>query len=53
MAAPKSAWEPWAAGTPLGRLAEPEDISDVVAFLVSDGGRWITGQSVHAGGGAF
>ncbi|WP_259407632.1 SDR family oxidoreductase [Streptomyces akebiae] len=53
MAAPRSAWEPWLAGTPLDRLAEPEDISDIVAFLVSDGGRWITGQAVHASGGAF
>lgn len=48
LAAPRSAWEPWVADTPLGRLGEPEDISDVV-----DGGRWITGQAVHAGGGVF
>ncbi|WP_067693148.1 SDR family oxidoreductase [Nocardia jejuensis] len=42
-----------AAGIPLGRLAEPADIADVVAFLASDGGRWITGQTLHAGGGMF
>lgn len=39
--------------TPLGRLGEPADIADVVAFLVSDQGRWITGQEIHAGGGIF
>ncbi len=39
--------------TPLGRLGEPEDIADVVAFLISDQGRWITGQAIRAGGGMF
>jgi len=28
-------------------------IADVVAFLVSDDGRWITGQNIGAGGGMF
>ncbi|WP_245677026.1 SDR family oxidoreductase [Nocardia acidivorans] len=37
-----------AAGIPLGRLAEPSDIADVVAFLASDAGRWITGQALNA-----
>jgi 3-oxoacyl-[acyl-carrier protein] reductase len=39
--------------TPLGRIAEPEDIADIVAFLASDEARWITGQTLHAGGGLF
>jgi 3-oxoacyl-[acyl-carrier protein] reductase len=39
--------------TPLGRLGEPEDIADVVAFLASDQARWITGQTLNAGGGLF
>ncbi|QNE21537.1 SDR family oxidoreductase [Kribbella qitaiheensis] len=42
-----------AAQTPLGRLAEPADIADIVAFLASDDSRWITGQAIHAGGGMF
>ncbi|MEV0359745.1 SDR family oxidoreductase [Nocardia sp. NPDC050697] len=42
-----------AAEIPLGRLAEPADIADIVAFLASDAGRWVTGQAVHAGGGTF
>ncbi len=36
---------------PLGRLGEPRDIADVVAFLASDEARWITGQNLQAGGG--
>ncbi|MGW1101930.1 glucose 1-dehydrogenase [Streptomyces sp. NPDC002540] len=37
--------------TPLGRLGEPEDVADVVAFLVGHDGRWMTGQNVRATGG--
>ncbi|KAF2219779.1 hypothetical protein BDZ85DRAFT_304366 [Elsinoe ampelina] len=37
--------------TPLGRCAEPEDIARVVAFLVSDDGRWVNGQTITATGG--
>jgi 3-oxoacyl-[acyl-carrier protein] reductase len=37
--------------TPLGRLGQPRDIADIVAFLVSDQARWITGQTLRAGGG--
>lgn len=35
----------------LGRLGEPGDIADVVAFLVSPQGGWITGQAFAANGG--
>jgi 3-oxoacyl-[acyl-carrier protein] reductase len=41
------------AATPLGRIGEPSDIANVVAFLASDEGRWITGQLIGAGGGMF
>jgi 3-oxoacyl-[acyl-carrier protein] reductase len=37
--------------TPLGRLAEPEDIADVVAFLASSNARWITGRTILTDGG--
>nr|WP_241562358.1 SDR family oxidoreductase [Streptomyces hoynatensis] len=37
--------------TPLGRLGEPADIADVVAFLAGPDGRWLTGQNLHATGG--
>jgi 3-oxoacyl-[acyl-carrier protein] reductase len=39
------------AQTPLGRLGEPEDVADVVGFLVSDAARWVTGQSITVDGG--
>lgn len=37
--------------TPLGRLGQPEDIADVVAFIVSEEARWLTGQIVGVNGG--
>ncbi len=37
--------------SPFKRLGAPEDIAEVVAFLVSDQARWVTGQTIQAGGG--
>jgi 3-oxoacyl-[acyl-carrier protein] reductase len=37
--------------TPLGRIGEPDDIAEVVGFLASPSGRWITGQTIRAAGG--
>lgn len=37
--------------SPLKRLGLPKDIADVVAFVVSEDARWLTGQNIHAGGG--
>jgi len=37
--------------TPLGRIAQPEDIALAVNFLASDDARWITGQVILAAGG--
>jgi len=36
---------------PFGRLGLPTDIAAVVAFLVSDEGRWVSGQLLNADGG--
>jgi NAD(P)-dependent dehydrogenase (short-subunit alcohol dehydrogenase family) len=36
----------------LGRIAQPEDIADVAAFLASNDARWVTGQYIDATGGA-
>lgn len=42
-----------ASRSPLGRVAEPADVADVVAFLASDDARWVTGQWIDATGGAL
>lgn len=39
------------AGTPLGRLGRPEDVADVIVFVASEQGRWLTGQLLMVGGG--
>jgi 3-oxoacyl-[acyl-carrier protein] reductase len=36
----------------LKRLAQPDDIGDVVAFLASEDARWITGDTIHVDGGS-
>jgi NAD(P)-dependent dehydrogenase (short-subunit alcohol dehydrogenase family) len=36
---------------PLGRLGLPEDVAAAVAFLVSPGAAYITGQALHVDGG--
>ena len=37
--------------TPAGRIGRPEDIADVVSFLLSDQSGWIYGQTLVADGG--
>jgi NAD(P)-dependent dehydrogenase (short-subunit alcohol dehydrogenase family) len=37
--------------TPIGRAAEPEDIADVVIFLLSDQNRYMVGETVIVNGG--
>ena len=36
----------------LKRLAQPDDIGGVIAFLASDNARWITGDTIHVDGGS-
>lgn len=38
---------------PLGRVAEPEDIADVITFLAGPGSRYITGETIVVDGGAM
>jgi 3-oxoacyl-[acyl-carrier protein] reductase len=39
--------------TPLGRIAEPEDLVPALLFLCGDGAGYITGQMLHVNGGSF
>jgi 3-oxoacyl-[acyl-carrier protein] reductase len=39
------------AQTPVGRLGTPVDTADLVRFLMSDAGGWITGQLLYSNGG--
>ena len=51
MVANKELVEGFVKDTALGRVAEPKDIADVVAFLCSDDARWVTAQIIEASGG--
>nr|WP_111297956.1 SDR family oxidoreductase [Paracoccus saliphilus] len=39
------------AGTPLGRIAPADELSETVHYLVSDGARFVTGQIITVDGG--
>jgi 3-oxoacyl-[acyl-carrier protein] reductase len=41
----------FAAAAALGRLGQPAEIADVVAFLASDAAGWVTGQNLRVDGG--
>ncbi|MEU9190872.1 SDR family oxidoreductase [Streptomyces sp. NPDC048484] len=47
------AWARAAAISALGRVGTPADVADVVAFLASDEGRWVTGHWMDATGGSL
>ncbi|MFI7083080.1 SDR family oxidoreductase [Streptomyces anulatus] len=48
-----AAWTDAAALSALGKVGTPADIADVVAFLASDAGRWVTGHWIDATGGSL
>ncbi|MEU6949252.1 SDR family oxidoreductase [Streptomyces sp. NPDC046316] len=49
----EEAWAGAAALSTLGKVGTPADIADVVAFLASHDGRWVTGQWIDATGGSI
>jgi 3-oxoacyl-[acyl-carrier protein] reductase len=41
----------WKARSPLGRLADPQDVAGVACFLASADGAYLTGQAIDVSGG--
>ncbi|WP_193103292.1 SDR family oxidoreductase [Brachybacterium sp. FME24] len=39
--------------SPLGRIAEPDDVADVIAFLAGPDARWVTGERIDVSGGSL
>jgi meso-butanediol dehydrogenase / (S,S)-butanediol dehydrogenase / diacetyl reductase len=50
---PEAVRAAWIADTPLGRLEQPEDVANVVAFLLSEDAAFITGEAIAVNGGAY
>ncbi len=51
--ADEAAAEYWTRKSALGRLGQPEDVADVVAFLLSDDARYMSGQGILVDGASM
>jgi len=47
----KEAWKKLEAASPLGRMAEPEEIAEAILYLASDAARYVTGTELVIDGG--
>ena len=48
---PEASWTNCIAGTPMGRVGQPEEIANLARFLVSEESSFMTGQTLVASGG--
>jgi 3-oxoacyl-[acyl-carrier protein] reductase len=48
---PQEAKDAYARAVPMGHMGVPDDVAEAVAFLASDGARFITGQKLSVNGG--
>jgi 3-oxoacyl-[acyl-carrier protein] reductase len=48
---PQTAKDAYAAAVPMRHMGQPEDVAEAVAFLASDGAKFITGQKISVNGG--
>lgn len=48
---PKQAWNEFTSGILVGRPQQPEDVANLIAFLASEQGDYITGQAIITDGG--
>lgn len=48
---PESVLEQYVSSIPLGRIGQPSDVANVVAFLASDEAAYVTGEVITVGGG--
>jgi 3-oxoacyl-[acyl-carrier protein] reductase len=46
-------WQKWVDNIPVGRIGQPEEIGEVVAFLATDAASFIVGETIHVNGGIF
>jgi NAD(P)-dependent dehydrogenase (short-subunit alcohol dehydrogenase family) len=47
----EAAWQELASATPLGRLADPEEVAQAILYLLSDDARFMTGSELVIDGG--
>jgi 3-oxoacyl-[acyl-carrier protein] reductase len=48
---PQEAKDAYAAAVPMGHMGKDEDVAEAVAFLASDGAKFVTGQRISVNGG--